>query len=167
MQEAFDRIKQTDPAARPILVPITSPEFAAHTGLQRVRIGAFTVPRGANWIVPNPVPMIAKLFSAAGVQLPVDSAIVLAKRSRPDDYPEYIARIPYSTFFDLTEVQQRDARNYQHILFTLSPLRVGSQIQAIRFRQEELLELYLESTATVNLAVAGTRLEFPVGVNNS
>jgi len=30
-----------------------------------------------------------------------------------------------------------------------------------------LLELYLESTATVNLAVAGTRLEFPVGVNNS
>jgi hypothetical protein len=167
MQEAFERIKQINPSARPITVLFTSPEFASFSGRQRVRVGAFTVPRGAVWVLPNPLPLIAKLFSAPGVQIPPDSDLILAKRSRPDDHPEFIAKVQYASYFDLTESQQRDAKFYQNILQTLAPLRVGVQINGIKFRQEEQIEIYAESSATVNLTVTGTRLELPVGVDNS
>jgi len=167
MQEAFERIKQINPAARPISVLFTSPEFAAYTGKQRLKIGQFTVPRGATWVLPNPVPIIAKLFDNAGNQIPPDSDLIIAKRSRPDDHPEFIAKVQYAAYYDLTESQQRDAKYYQNILQTLAPLRVGAQIQAIRFRQEELVEIYVESDVAVDLTKPGTRLEFPAGVDNS
>ncbi|WP_337871148.1 hypothetical protein [Meiothermus sp.] len=167
MQEAFERIKQINPSARPITVLFTSPEFAAYTGRQRVKIGIFTVPRGATWVLPNPLPLIAKLYDNAGNQIPPDSDLIIAKRSRPDDHPEFIAKIQYAAYYDLTESQQRDAKYYQNILQTLAPLRVGVQINGIKFRQEELLEIYVESTATVNLSQPGTRLELPAGVDNS
>lgn len=167
MQEAFERIKQINPAARPITVLFTSPEFAAYSGKQRVKIGTFTVPRGATWVLPNPLPLIAKLYDNAGNQIPPDSDLIIAKRSRPDDHPEFIAKVQYAAYYDLTESQQRDAKYYQNILQTLAPLRVGAQIQAIRFRQEELVEIYVESSVAVDLSQAGTRLELPAGVDNS
>lgn len=167
MQEAFERIKQINPSARPITVLFTSPEFAAYTGKQRVKIGTFTVPRGATWVLPNPLPLIAKLYDNAGNQIPPDSDLIIAKRSRPDDHPEFIAKVQYAAYYDLTESQQRDAKYYQNILQTLAPLRVGAQITGIKFRQEELLEIYVESTATVDLSRPGTRLELPAGVDNS
>lgn len=167
MQEGFERIRNISPAARPVIVPLTSPEWAAHTGVQRVRIGGFTVPRGAAWVVPNPMPLVLKLFSAAGVQLPVDSRVILAKRRIPEDHPEFLAMVLYGHYFSMTEAQQRNAEFYSQILVRLSPLRVGSQIDGIRFGQEERLDIFLESSATVNLAVAGTIVEFPVGVDNS
>ena len=86
MQEAFERIKQINPAARPISVLFTSPEFSVHTGKQRLKIGQFTVPRGATWVLPNPLPIIAKLFDNAGNQIPPDSDLIIAKRSRLDDH---------------------------------------------------------------------------------
>jgi len=86
MQEAFERIKQINPSARPISVLFTSPEFSVHTGKQRLKIGQFTVPRGATWVLPNPLPIIAKLFDNAGNQIPPDSDLIIAKRSRLDDH---------------------------------------------------------------------------------
>lgn len=167
MQEAFERIRQINPSARPITVLFTSPEFAAHSGKQRLKVGTFTVPRGASWVLPNPLPIVAKLYDSGGNQIPPDSDLIIAKRSRPDDHPEFIAKVQYAAYYDLTESQQRDAKYYQNILQTLAPLRVGAQIQGIRFRQEELLEIYVESSVTVDLSQPGTRLELPAGVDNS
>ena len=110
---------------------------------------------------------MVKLFDNAGNQIPPDSDLIIAKRSRPDDHPEFIAKVQYAAYYDLTESQQRDAKYYQNILQTLAPLRVGAQIQAIRFRQEELVEIYVESSVTVDLNRPGTRLEFAAGVDNS
>lgn len=167
MQEAFERIRQVNPAARPITVLFPSPEFAAHSGKQRLKIGTFTVPRGATWVLPNPLPIVAKLYDSGGNQIPPDSDLIIAKRSRPDDHPEFIAKIQYAAYYDLTESQQRDAKYYQNILQTLAPVRVGAQIKGIRFRQEELIEVYVESNVAVDLSQAGTRLELPAGVDNS
>ncbi|MCX7782151.1 MAG: hypothetical protein N2318_00730 [Meiothermus sp.] len=167
MQEAFERIKQINPAARPITVLYTGPEFTPHSGRQRVKIGTFTVPRGATWVLPNPLPLILKFYDGSGNQIPPDSDVFIAKRSRPDDHPEFIAKVQYAAYYDLTEAQQRDAKYYQNILQTLAPLRVGAQIQAIRFRQEEQIEIYVESSVAVDLTQPGTRFELPAGVDNS
>lgn len=167
MQEAFNRIKQLFPNARPITALQTSPEFASYSGKQRVKIGSFKVPRGANWILPNPLPLILKLYDTAGNQITPDSDVFIAKRVLGFDHPEYIAKVQYANYYDLTESQQRDGKYYQNVLQTLAPVRVGADIQGIRFREEDLIEFYVESTATVDLTKPGTRLEFAVGVDNS
>ncbi|MCL6527644.1 MAG: hypothetical protein K6T57_12280 [Thermaceae bacterium] len=167
MQEAFDRLKKIYPSARPITALISSPEFSSYTGKQRVKIGSFAVPRGANWILPNPLPLVLKLYDNLGNQITPDADVFIAKKTRGFDHPEYIAKVQYAGYYDLTESQQRDTKYYQNILQTLAPLRVDTDIQGIRFREEDTVEFYLEANQTVDLTKPGTRLEFAVGVDNS
>jgi hypothetical protein len=170
MREAFDRIKKVDPKATPKIVSFNSPEFAVLMNHRivpdRVLIGRFTVPSGANWILPNPLPMIIKLFSAADTQIPLDSRLVLTKRSSLGNKPEGIAQIQYSAYFDLTVIQQYNADFYQNILANLFLPNNGSQIPAIRFQEGEILEIYVEPPVAVDLDQPDTRFMFPVGQNN-
>lgn len=91
----------------------------------------------------------------------------IAKRVLGFDHPEFVAKVQYANYYDLSESQQRDGKYYQNILQTLAPLRVGADIQGIRFREEDLIEFYVESTVAVDITKPGTRLEFAVGVDNS
>lgn len=108
-----------------------------------------------------------KLYDTAGNQITPDSDVYIAKRTRGFDHPEYIAKVQYASYYDLSESQQRDGKYYQNILQTLAPTRVGADIQGIRFREEDFVEFYVEAVATVDLTKPGTRLEFAVGVDNS
>ena len=167
MQEAFNRIKALRPGARPITLIKGGPDYRDYTGRQRVKVAEFVVPQGASWVIPNPLPVVLKLYDSAGNQLPHDTDVFLARKTRGFDAPEFLGKIQYASYYDLTEAQQRDAKYYQNILATLSPAKGGVAPQGFAFREGDILEIYVESSATPNLADARTRIELPVGVDNS
>lgn len=169
MQEAFNRIKAIRPNARPVTILRSGPEFQAYAGDQMVKVGQFVVPQGASWIIPNPVPIILKLYDNAGNQLPHTTDVFFAKLSRGLDFPEFLIKAQYASYYDLTEAQLRDAKYYQNILQTASPLRAPAPPNGLLFREGDVLEVYVRapSGTTINLNDSRTRIELPVGVDNS
>jgi hypothetical protein len=169
MQEAFNRIKALKPGARPVTILRSGPEFNVYGGTQRVKVGEFVVPAGASWVLPNPTPVILKLYDTGGNQLPHTTDTFLAKRTKGFDFPEFLAKIQYASYYDLTEAQLRDSKFYQNVLQTLSPLRAAEPPQGVILREGDVLEVYVEAPAgvTVNLNDPRTRIELPIGVDNS
>jgi hypothetical protein len=169
MQEAFNRIQSLDPNARPFTVIINDPYYQTYTGLQRQLASTFTVPSGASWVLPNPVPIVLKLYDANGNQLPPSTNVYLARKSNGYNFPEFLGEIKYSPYYDLTEAQQRDSQYYPNILATLSPLRSGNPPLGFLFKEGDILEIYVETndTAALSLSNPNTRIEFPVGVDTS
>jgi len=169
MQEAFERIKRLRPGARPITILRSGPEFQAYGGRQRVKVGEFVVPAGATWVLPNPVPVVLKLYDSGGNQLPHTTDVFFARRTKGFDFPEFLVKAQYASYYDLSEAQQRDAKYYQNILQTASPLRAPVPPEGIVLREGDTLEIYVETDPgiTVNLNDSRTRIELPVGVDNS
>ncbi len=169
MQEAFNRIKALRIGARPVTLIKGGPEYQKYTGRQRQLVARFVVPAGASWVIPNPVPVVLKLYDSAGNQLPPSTDVFLARRTKGYDFPEFLGKLQYASYYDLSESQQRDAKYYQNILATLSPLRPGDPPQGFLFREGDTLEVYVEADSgiTVNLDDPRTRLELPIGVDNS
>ena len=169
MQEAFERIKEVRSGARPITILRSGPEFQAYGGRQKVKVGEFVVPSGATWIVPNPVPVVLKLYDSGGNQLPHTTDVFFARRTKGFDFPEFLVKAQYASYYDLSEAQQRDAKFYQNILQTASPLYAPAPPKAIVLREGDTLEIYVETDPgiTVNLNDSRTRIELPVGVDNS
>lgn len=169
MQEAFERIKQLRPGARPITILRSGPEFRAYGGRQKVKVGEFVVPSGATWVFPNPVPVVLKLYDSNGNQLPHTTDVFFARRTKGFDFPEFLVKAQYASYYDLSEAQQRDAKFYQNILQTASPLYAPAPPQGIVLREGDTLEIYVETDPgiTVNLNDSRTRIELPVGVDNS
>ncbi len=168
MQEAFNRIKALRPNARPITILKGGPDYQEYTGRQRRLVSRFVVPAGASWVVPNPVPVVLKLYDSGGNQVPHSTDVFLARKTKGYDFPEFLGKIQYAAYHDLSEAQQRDAKYYQNILATLSPIRSDSP-PGFLFKEGEMLEVYVELDAgiTLNLNDPRTRLELPVGVDNS
>lgn len=169
MQEAFNRIKALRPGARPVTILRSGPEFKTYSGTQRVKVGEFVVPAGAAWVIPNPVPIILKLYDTAGNQLPHTTDVFFARRTKGFDFPEFLIKAQYASYYDLSEAQLRDTKFYQNILQTASPLRAPTPPTGLVFREGDTLEVYVEAPAgvTVNLNDPRTRIELPVGVDNS
>lgn len=167
MQEAFNRIKTIRPSARPITLIKGGPDYRDYTGRQRVKVAEFVVPQGASWVIANPLPVVLKLYDTGGNQLPHDTDVFLARKTRGFDAPEFLGKIQYAGYYDLSEAQQRDAKYYQNILVTLSPAKGGVTPQGFAFREGDILEVYVESSAVPNLMHTNTRIELPVGVDNS
>mgnify|MGYP001275841162 FL=1 len=169
MQEAFERIKRLRPGARPITILRSGPEFQAYGGRQKVKVGEFVVPSGATWVFPNPVPVVLKLYDYGGNQLPHTTDVFFARRTKGFDFPEFLIKVQYASYYDLSEAQQRDAKYYQNILQTASPLRAPVPPEGIVLREGDTLEIYVETDPgiTVNLNDSRTRIELPVGVDNS
>jgi hypothetical protein len=167
MQEAFDRIKRLRTGARPITLIKGGPDYRDYTGRQRVKVGEFVVPQGASWTFPNPIPVVLKLFDAGGNQLAHDTDVFFARKTKGFDAPEFLGKIQYAAYYDLSESQQRDSKFYQNVLQTLSPARGGVTPQGFLFREGDTLEIYVEAGTTPNLADTRTRIELPVGVDNS
>ena len=169
MQEAFERIKRLRPGARPITILRSGPEFKAYGGRQKVKVGEFVVPSGATWVFPNPTPVVLKLYDSNGNQLPHTTDVFVARRTKGFDFPEFLVKAQYASYYDLSEAQQRDAKFYQNILQTASPLYAPTPPQGIVLREGDTLEIYVETDPgiTVNLNDSRTRIELPVGVDNS
>jgi len=169
MQEAFNRIKALRPNARPITILKGGPDYQEYTGRQRQLVARFVVPAGASWVLPNPVPVVLKLFDASGNQVPHSTDVYLARKTKGFDFPEFLGKIQYAAYYDLSEAQQRDAKFYQNILASLSPIRVDNPPPGFLFREGDMLEVYVEldSGISLNLNDPRTRLELPIGVDNS
>jgi hypothetical protein len=169
MQEAFNRIKALRPNARPITILKGGPDYQPYTGRQKQLVARFVVPAGASWVIPNPVPVILKLYDTAGNQVPHSTDVFLARRTKGFDFPEFLGKIQYASYYDLSEAQQRDAKFYQNILATLSPLRADTPPAGFLLKEGDMLEIYVEADpgVTLNLNDPRTRLELPIGVDNS
>ena len=169
MQEAFNRIRAIRPNARPITILKGGPDYQEYTGRQRRLVARFVVPAGASWVLPNPVPVVLKLFDTSGNQVPHSTDIFLARKTKGFDFPEFLGKIQYAAYYDLSEAQQRDAKFYQNILASLSPIRADNPPPGFLFREGDMLEVYVELDPGVNLNLGDprTRLELPIGVDNS
>jgi hypothetical protein len=169
MQEAFSRIQSLDTNARPFTVIINDPYYQVYTGLQRQLAATFTVPSGASWVIPNPLPVVLKLYDSAGNQLPPSTSVFLARKSQGFNFSEFLGEIKYSPYYDLTEAQQRDSKYYPNILAILSPLRANTPPAGFLLKEGDILEIYVETddTSALNLSNPNTRIEFPVGVDTS
>jgi hypothetical protein len=169
MQEAFNRIKARRPNARPITIVKGGPDYQAYTGRQKQLVARFVVPAGASWVIPNPVPVILKLYDTSGNQMPDSTDVFLARRTKGFDFPEFLGKIQYASYYDISEAQQRDAKYYQNILATLAPLWADIPPVGFLFREGDMLEIYVEADpgVNVNLNDPRTRLELPIGVDNS
>jgi hypothetical protein len=169
MQEAFNRIKALRPNARPITILKGGPDYQPYTGRQKQLVARFVVPAGAAWVIPNPVPVILKLYDTAGNQVPDSTDVFLARRTKGFDFPEFLGKIQYASYYDISEAQQRDAKYYQNILATLAPLWVDTPPRGFLFKEGDMLEIYVEADpgVNVNLNDPRTRLELPIGVDNS
>ena len=168
MQEAFQRIKALRPNARPITILKGGTDYRDYTGRQRKKVAEFVVPAGASWVLPNPVPVVLKLYDTGGGQVPHNTDVYLARKTKGFDFPEYLGKIQYASYRDLTEAQQRDAKYYQNILASLSPIRADSPPGFI-FKEGDMLEVYVELDVAISLNISDprTRLELPIGVDNS
>ncbi|MFX7306647.1 hypothetical protein ABTI71_19180, partial [Acinetobacter baumannii] len=89
-------------------------EFRAYGGRQKVKVGEFVVPSGATWVFPNPVPVVLKLYDSGGNQLPHTTDVFFARRTKGFDFPEFLVKAQYASYYDLSEAQQRDAKFYQN-----------------------------------------------------
>lgn len=135
----------------------TSTEVTRHTPAAgfNTRLLTITTPSGTRYIYPNPLGIILKLFTAAGVQIPPTSHLFVFKRRPGEDFPmNFLRRIPYAAYHDLTEGQQRDER-FRHA--TLHDL--GSEIAEISNPEDHELQIWVESPVVVDLARAETRFE--------
>ncbi len=93
----------------------------------------------------------------------------LARRTKGFDFPEFLGKVQYASYYDLSEAQQRDAKFYQNILATLAPLRADTPPAGFLLKEGDILEIYVEADpgVTLDLNDPRTRLELPIGVDNS
>ena len=110
-----------------------------------------------------------RVWGLRGNQLPHTTDVFFARRTKGFDFPEFLVKAQYASYYDLSEAQQRDAKFYQNILQTASPLYAPTPPQGIVLREGDTLEIYVETDPgiTVNLNDSRTRIELPVGVDNS
>lgn len=113
-----------------------------------------TTPLGARYIYGNPFPLILKLFTADGVQIPATSNLLIAKRRPGEDFPTFVRLISYAGYFDLTEGQQRDDRFAGNTFHDL-----GSVIAGISNPEHHQLQFWVESPVVVDLTRIETRFE--------
>jgi hypothetical protein len=111
-------------------------------------------PEGAFYRFVNPMSLILKLLTTGGQQIPANSSIFLFKRAPGSDFGQFIRKIAYSPYFDLTESLQRDVRFRDATLHDL-----GAGVAGIDLPEDYTLEVWVESPVEINLSEAGTRFE--------
>lgn len=118
------------------------------------RLLTITTPQGARYFYSNPFPLVLKLFSAAGVQIPATSRLLIGKQRPGEDFPTFVRMISYAAYFDLTEAQQRDQRFMDNTLHDL-----GTEIAAILNPEMHQLQIWVDAPVVTNLALVETRFE--------
>jgi hypothetical protein len=159
-----DRVISHRSEVAEILTPIANFE----TPLLRVR-----TPRGAKYVLGSYRGQVGvmkfnalKLYSAPGNQAPAETSVYLYRRGPNDEFSDGIRRIPYASFFDLDESQQRDERFVNQLTYDLgnqeNEYGESEVIPGYEFMEDYFLELRVLSPVVVNLTVPETRLEFNI-----
>lgn len=146
-------------ATRTRTIVHTSAEVTRHTPAAgfNSRLLSIVTPVGTRYVYTNPLPIILKLFNAAGVQIPPTSNLFLFKQRPGEDFGIFLRKIPYAAYHDLTEGQQRDER-FRHA--TLHDL--GSEVAEVSNPEDHEFQVWVDSPVAVDLTRAETRFETTV-----
>ena len=127
---------------------------------QKTLLLRYVAPDGVTVEIPNPFQLVTKLFADGAVQIPANSTIFIAKKTRGDDWENYASKILYAPYYDTSERDQRDAKFLQN---TFHPL---AGYDLIRLTEGDSLEVYINSSVAVDLTEAGTRFEIKALFSN-
>jgi hypothetical protein len=140
---------------RPLTITHLSENVTRHVPVanHKTKLLTYTAPDGVTTDIPNPFQLVTKLFDGAGVQIPANSFLYIAKKSRGGDWEDYASKVLYAPYFDTTESDQRNAKFLQN---TFHPL---ANYDLIRLTEGDRLEVYVDSPVAVDLNRPETRLE--------
>lgn len=134
----------------------TSEEVTQHQSIAGSvsKLLTISTPEGTSYTFTDPFHLISKLFDSAGNQVPPDTRLLLFKRRPGEDFGMFIRQIPYASYYDLSDANQRDQRFAAATFHDL-----GSGIRAISNPEDHDLEIWIDSSVAVDLSQASTRFE--------
>jgi len=123
---------------------------------RKVSVLEFLVPEGAKYLLKNGAQLVAKLVDSAGNEIPSDSFLYIYKKRAGEDGEVFLTKMAYGPFFDLTPGEQRNDKYAKHTRVDLGA------VPGARFTEGDAIQIWVESSAVVDLANAKTRFELTV-----
>jgi len=126
---------------------------------RKVAVATYTVPANTAVRVRNGAQLVMKLADGSGSEISRDSYLYLYKKQSGFDGEQFIAKIPYSAFFDLAVGDQRNER-YKDVTRAVFSVPVD----AVHFGPEDELQIWVESADPVDFGNPATIFELEVDV---
>ncbi len=121
---------------------------------RKVAVAKYTVPANTALAIQNGAQLIMKLADGSGNEISRDSYVYFYVKRSGFDGEEFVSKLPYSAFFDLTVAEQRNAEfNSETQLIFAIPKK------AIALGPEDELQIWVESADAVDFTNAATLLE--------
>jgi len=144
------------------IITKSNPNFGVlGTGVanRKIAVANYKVPANTAVMLENGAQLVMKLADASGNEISRDSYVYLYKKQSGFDGEQFIAKIPYSTFFDLAVGDQRNER-YK------DSTRVNFAIAkpAVFFGPDDELQIWVESADVVDMNNAASLFELEVKV---
>ncbi len=124
---------------------------------RKVAVARYKVPANTAIMLANGAQLVMKLADNAGNEISRDSYVYLYKKQSGFDGELFIAKIPYSTFFDLAVGDQRNDRYRDSTKVSFAVKR-----DAIFFGPDDELQIWVESPDAVDFTNAATLFELEV-----
>ena len=118
-------------------------------------------PRGSTYTFENPLSILAKLYDNGGAQVPRRGSLYLFKRAPGVDFGQFLIKIPYAAYYDLSEANQRDVRYNAETKHDL-----GGGIQGVRLPEDYILEIWADFSVAVDPTQASTLFEMTAQEQN-
>lgn len=118
-------------------------------------------PRGSTYTFPNPLSLLAKLYDNTGTQLPRNGSLFVFKRAPGLDFGQFLLKIPYAAYYDMTEANQRDLRYAAQTKHDL-----GGGVQGIRLPEDYILEIWADFSVAADPTQANTLVELTAQEQN-
>jgi len=126
---------------------------------RKVVVAKYTVPANTALMLKNGAQLVMKLADGSGNEISRDSYVYLYKKQSGFDGEQFLAKIPYSAFFDLAVGDQRNER-YKDV----TRVRFAVPKLAAYFGPEDELQIWVESADAVDFNHANTIFELEVAV---
>ncbi len=126
---------------------------------RKVVVAKYTVPANTAMMLKNGAQLVMKLADGSGNEISRDSYVYLYKKQSGFDGEQFLAKIPYSAFFDLAVGEQRNER-YKDV----TRVHFAVPRPATYFGPEDELQIWVESADAVDFNHANTIFELEVAV---
>jgi len=128
---------------------------------RKVIVSKYVVPANTAVMLENGAQLVMKLADANGSEISRDSYVYLYKKQSGFDGEQFIAKVPYSAFFDLAVGDQRNERyrDVTKVNFAVPKL-------AAFFGPDDELQIWVESADVVDFGNANTIFELEVKVKS-
>ena len=153
-------IQEKIPGTRKELITKATPTFRIlGPGVpgRKVVVAEYTVPANTAVMLPNKTQLVMKLADGSGREISRDSYVYLYKKMSGFDGEQFIAKIPYAAYFDLSVGEQRNERykDVTQVFFAVPK-------DFVIFGPDDRLQIWVESADEVDFTNAQTLFEIEV-----